>query len=49
MVARSDYVEGVARALDSRGKGKLDMVEIRKVSGSRCWARDVEIHNVLMF
>ena len=29
MVSKVDFVDSVVRALDSRGKGKLDMIEIR--------------------
>ena len=29
MVSKADFLDGVVRALDSRGKGKLDMIEIR--------------------
>ena len=39
MVAKCDYVDGVVKALESRGKGKLDMIEIRQVrgEGSNVW------------
>ena len=30
MVSKADYVDRLFSALDSRGKGKLDMIEIRK-------------------
>ena len=31
VVSKADYVDRLFSALDSRGKGKLDMIEIRKL------------------
>jgi hypothetical protein len=37
MVEKADFVEHLWKTLDSRGKGKLDMIEIRQVRGGRGW------------